>query len=119
MDPSDFEKMAKKTHKEYRRLYDLYEELRRESRGHKEFSEVIIASLEERCKHLEQRPSTQIVVDGESRTVVPDCGICLERQVNATYICGHLICTECAKQMKNDICPICRKKSNCIIALYF
>lgn len=44
------------------------------------------------------------------------CAICMERQRNMAFLCGHSVCKECGEPMKE--CPMCRKPVERKITLY-
>lgn len=42
-----------------------------------------------------------------------ECPICFDSKVNIKLDCGHEFCRACLRQLRNDTCPLCRKKINC------
>lgn len=48
------------------------------------------------------------------------CHICWENEIDAIYLpCGHLsACEECARQMQNQDCPICRKLVKQVVKIW-
>ena len=58
--------------------------------------------------------------DGEDPTPPPAmsavCDICMDRPKDATLVCGHRFCYQCALQMRLDerVCAICRR---CIVSV--
>jgi len=49
------------------------------------------------------------------------CKICLDAERNSAYLpCGHVVCCDsCAPQVKDQICPLCRKNYTQIVRIYF
>lgn len=46
------------------------------------------------------------------------CKICMDRPVDWAYMCGHVMCGECASQLQN-VCPVCKKPVTQNLKLYF
>jgi hypothetical protein len=43
------------------------------------------------------------------------CPVCFDKQVDSVYVpCGHTICKECGRKVRNVHCIICRKKAKVI-----
>lgn len=40
---------------------------------------------------------------------IQECAICLN-ETSLTTVCNHFICDSCYLKIKNNGCPICRKK---------
>lgn len=48
------------------------------------------------------------------------CRICWENEIDAIFLpCGHLsACEECARQMQNHDCPVCRKTVKQVVKIW-
>ena len=48
------------------------------------------------------------------------CTICWEKEIDAVFLpCGHLsTCEECARQMQNHDCPLCRKTVKQVVKVW-
>jgi hypothetical protein len=53
------------------------------------------------------------------------CGICYcdynieNNKICALIPCGHILCSECTKKEKKQLCPFCRKSYTYIYNIYF
>lgn len=87
------------------------------------------AHLETKVGHVEQFNSTNsspVIIDNNTETIedtaapkIPTsstCDICMDRPKDATLVCGHRYCYQCALQMRVDerVCAICRR---CIVSV--
>lgn len=84
--------------------------------------------LETKVRELEQFSSSysstvitgETTRDGEDPTPPPTmsgvCDICMDRPKDATLVCGHRFCYQCALQMRLDerVCAVCRR---CIVSV--
>uniref|UniRef100_UPI00358FD0BB E3 ubiquitin-protein ligase MIB2 isoform X2 n=1 Tax=Myxine glutinosa TaxID=7769 RepID=UPI00358FD0BB len=44
------------------------------------------------------------------------CSLCMERQLNTVFMCGHATCSECSEDLR--LCPLCRKPIEKKIRMY-
>ena len=65
-----------------------------------------------------QQPITVTSEEGAtaSETRNNTCPICMDRQRDVVFICGHGTCEECSKSLRK--CHICRKKIKRVIKIY-
>jgi len=40
---------------------------------------------------------------------IVECPVCMVNPVTSVFNCEHCVCCDCAKKLKNDLCPLCRK----------
>jgi hypothetical protein len=53
--------------------------------------------------------------EGASQELQAACPVCFDKQVDSVYVpCGHTICKDCGKKVRNLHCIICRKKASMI-----
>ena len=73
------------------------------------YSPVIIEDIDQSTEDGVVDPTPPPVISGV-------CDICMDRPKDATLVCGHRFCYQCALQMRLDerICAICRR---CIVSV--
>lgn len=45
----------------------------------------------------------------EEKTIVDTCPICLDEKEIRLFQCNHGVCSECASQLRNCVCVMCRR----------
>eukprot|EP00397_Hematodinium_sp_SG-2012_P047738 GEMP01054416.1.p1 GENE.GEMP01054416.1~~GEMP01054416.1.p1 ORF type:complete len:169 (+),score=26.34 GEMP01054416.1:557-1063(+) len=68
----------------------------------------------------EQASSSGKRVDAPpSGNLTGNCTLCQQKsQLAAMVPCGHLCCSPCGRQVRNKICPFCRKQFQSLVPLF-
>ena len=82
--------------------------------GELERVQVVSAELQRQCTREQLR--REMDAERERAQESRQCVICLEREVNLAFECGHQVCDACGEGLKQ--CHICRKKVGRRIKLF-
>lgn len=95
--------------------------------------------FKENKKLIDDQLNKYSEINNASKYSIPECKICMAREIKVAVMCGHTFCMECYNQLlKNNItnrqnnmitdtenfvptitCPTCRTESNTYTQLYF
>jgi hypothetical protein len=95
--------------------------------------------FKENKKQIDEQINKYAEINNATKYSIPECKICMAREIKVAIMCGHVFCMECYNQLlkhniatrENNmitdtenfvptiICPTCRTESNTYTQLYF